>query len=86
MKTITVKDVKGKQVTFDCSRFINWNKATFVNIYKGHFSEVSKVYDLICKINGEVNQPIEESPAVESNLSDGTSNKKSRTKKSDSRP
>jgi hypothetical protein len=86
MKTITVKDVKGKQVTFDCSRFMNWNKATFVNIYNVHFSEATKVYDLIVKINGEVNNTIEESPAVESNLSDGTSNKKSRTKKTDSRP
>jgi hypothetical protein len=86
MKTITVKNVNDKQVTFNCERFINWNKATFVNIYKGHFSEVSKVFDLICKINGEVNQPIAESPKVESKKIDAAGNKKSRTKKTDSRP
>jgi hypothetical protein len=86
MKTITIKNVHDKQVTFNCERFINWNKATFVNIYKGHFLEVSKVFDLICKINGEATQPIAESPKVESKEVDATGNKKSRTKKTNSRP
>jgi hypothetical protein len=86
MKTITIKNVQGKQVTFNCERFINWNKATFVNIYKGHFSEVSKVFDLIVKINGEANQPIEKNATVESKEVDATGNKKSRTKKTDTRP
>ena len=86
MKTITIKNKHGKQVTFDCSRFLNWNKTTFVNIYKGHFSEVSKVFDLICKINGEVNQPIADSKEIQSEEISKTSGKKQRPKKTDIRP
>jgi hypothetical protein len=86
MKTITIKNVHDKQVTFNCERFINWNKATFVNIYKGHFSEVSKVYDLICKINGEATQPIAESKEIQSEEISKTSGKKQRPKKADIRP
>ena len=86
MKTITVKNVDDKQVTFDCSRFLNWNKATFVNIYKSHLSEVSKVFDLICKINGEVNQPIADCKEIQSEEISKTSGKKQRPKKADIRP